>query len=632
MAIDRSKSSTKKIEIGKDLSITQENHLKLLNHIKNHLDFAQTLRAAEVQRYETIDKELMGYVSLDDEDKAREKDNKKEGAVKPTKTVLPLTLTQMQELVTYLMTIFAPDTGMYGAIAPADKQDIAKAFSLVMNRHADKFKHFGAYVKACFDIVRYNKGGIIVEWDEIHGNKIKGSQANTSVEITNELIFAGNNVKAIDQYNFLYDISIPITEISTRGEFFATVDVVKSFTVKKRGADKKLFIKDLKLESLSSTTEYYQKKPDIFIDHSGAVGNIIDWVGVMTMGDDKQEHGGIEIITYYGWLIPKDFGLSASEEYQIWKITLISDKHIVLAQHMNNAHGMLPVSLGRAFPDGFENQSKAIAELLFPYQRIGSFMLNSYVESVRKGIYGLNIYNKLVIPDFDTFQGASGSYPAAAPTKDFDLRKAFLHINTAPDVSNTLQNINMIHDLMQLIQPTDINRQVASLERATQYQAAAVVQGGHRKNGMLARLIDIDCFGPSRHMMMYNILQFQETMDVINEQGERQAINPSEFREASDDLDLTPGGGLINIDKLIITEGLRDIIGMILQSPTVSDRIDIVKLIDYWSSMIGDNTDFKLFLFDTPFDKLTLDQKQVAFDLLQQAVTAQQEGGEAANV
>ncbi len=622
-----SSTDRKSVKLSDSITITVKQHDTLLKYLKERLDFGKPSRDRQADRFEIIDREISGYINLDAEDKKRERENLAGRGPFPTDTNLPLTMAQLHEALTYAMTVIAPDSGMYAAIALAEKQDVAKGFATLMNRNAKKFKHYRNLAKGIFDMLKYNIGGYTIDWVSIFGNMIENAKSG-GIEINKKMVFSGNEILAIDQYNLICDISVSPTDLPIKGEFFSIVDVKTPFRLKKMEADGEIFgIKDVIKQTMSPEISYYRRKPVIHIDHSGRAKGDSDWFSILSMTSPSQEHQGIELINIVIWLIPNDFGLSKSKDFEIWRFTIGNSVKIVSAIHLNNAHGYLPCAFGMPWDDGFGLQTKSFAEHLNPFQRFASFQMNIHQKASRKKLYGVTIYNKNII-DLGGFDPVASTIPAR-PTgmKDFDLRKAVLQFTDAPDTGSTLKDIDATDALMQKILPTDMLRQVASLERATQYQAAAVVQGANRRNHLIVKILDDQCFSVIRDIQLFNVFQFQTELEVIDESGKLVTINPADFIEAGLEFDISDG--LKGIDKLIIIEGFKDIINMMLQSQLANEQVDIVAIIDYWTSILGDKTDFSQFRFKNEFDKLGQQEKQAAFQLFQQAVQQQeaQKGG-----
>lgn len=620
--------ASKRVQIGADLTISMKQHDKLIKHIESRLQFGDELRSNQIDRFEIIDREIAGFIDLSIDDKKRQRDNILGKGPKVVDTVLPLTISQLDEAVTFLLSVIAPDDGMYSAIAVAKKQHIAKAFSNLMNQHAKNFGHYRNLARVLFEMMKYNFGAVSVEWRRVIGKKITtGTDGGAVVENTE--VFSGNAVDVCDVYNLLFDISINPVEMPMKGEFFALVDMKTPFRVKKMQADKEIFGIERFIKNVNSERVYYRTRPIVTSSGSnkGNSSGKTNWVEVLSAGLEQDVRVGIEEVTYYGWINPKDFGLSKDDEFQIWRFTMMANKYIVSAEELTNAHGMLPIAIGMPWEDGFETQTKSYAEHLAPYQNFASFQLNVHQRSARKKLYGVTFYNQRIIPSLDDADMQSAKIPVLPPGQDFDIRKAVMQFNDGPDTQNTLNDIKAMDDLMQKILPTDMLKQVASLQRATQYQAAATVQGGNRRNLKIAKILNDQCFVHLRSMQMFNIFQFQQSVEMLDPNGQLTEINPAEFRDANIEFDISDG--LKGMDKLTLIEGFKDVINMILQSQIAQDRIDVVALIDYWTSLLGDKSDFTQFKFNDILDQLSGEERQLAIQMVEQgfaAIQAQEQG------
>jgi hypothetical protein len=618
-------TAPKKVQIGKGISISRQQHEDLLKHLIAKIEFGNSIRSNLCSRFEGIDREMSGYVNLDEKDRRRDLDNKRGYGPKPTDVNLQLVDAQLDETVTFLLSVIAPDSGIYEALAEKEKQQTASAFAQLMNQHAQDFGHYRNLAASFSSMLRYNLGGFIVEWAKVHGNIIENTNAG-GFTVKQGVVKQGNSIEALDMYNFIWDISVNPVDLSKKGEFFAIVQRKTTFTINRMFENEELFGKDRLPENFGSVafTSYYRARPTIATGNNGL--NMTDWSEVLSAGVVSGEIGSsVELIHYYGWLSPAKFGLNAEKKMQIWRFAILNSKYICDAEQLNNAHGVLPVAIGMPFEDGNLLQTKSAAEKLIPLQRFASFQMNVHQRSARKKLYGITFYDKKVIPLDELGDMVAGTVPVKPNGQDFDIRKAVYQINDGPDTARTLNDIEAVDTLMQKILPTSIAKQVADLERATMYQAAATVQGANRRNLKMAKLINDQCMNPARDMQMYNIFQYQDSMEIVDETGEKIQINPSEFRNAN--LQFVISEGMKGIDKLMIQVGLKDLINVMLQSPNLQGQVDLVGVIDYWLSMLGDRTDFTQFKFKTQFDALPPDQKNIAFQLLQNYAQQQQAGG-----
>ena len=98
-----------KYRLAVDIEITDEQHQELVAYIKIRLDFAKEMHKQQVNRFTAIDKEVAGYMILDEDDRQRQRDNAKGYGPKVYDVNIPLVATQMDEAVTFFTTVFFPE-------------------------------------------------------------------------------------------------------------------------------------------------------------------------------------------------------------------------------------------------------------------------------------------------------------------------------------------------------------------------------------------------------------------------------------------------------------------------------------------------------------------------------------------
>lgn len=615
-----SKGRTGKIQIGDGISVTQEQHDDLLQYVQDRLEFSRTTRNEFTDRLGWIDKQLLGNIVLDQDDRKRELQNELGKAITPVDFNLQLTASQIDEAVTYLMNVLAPDEGIYGAVTIPQKQTAAKGLVSLMNEHAEYYQHYRHIAKGCRDAMAYNFGGWEVQWQVTQGNKIATNQLGGPDIQRDEVIMSGNAIPAIDPYNFIWDISCRPIELPDKGEFYACVDLVTPFRLKKGKQDKVYYNVDAGINAGSggaTQKRYYVPRPIITYDGIRSSAGRTNWAAIFSGVEVAGVSDRHEIVSMKIWLIPNDFGLSKIKEMQIWELQMLDSQWIVYARQMDNAHEQLPITIAMPIEDGNELITKSAAEQLIPLQRFASHEMNVHQRDARKKLYGLIVYDEQQIPLMNKADLLGGKIPARPSSQDRDLRKAFARMDDPQTSEQTMTNVAQVVELMQKILPTDMLKQVTDLQRATEYQAAAAVQGGNRKNYKMAKLINTQALMPNKNMQVMNIYQFAEETEIEDANGEVVKVRPSEFRGLG--LQWTIGAGLKGMDRLIVASTIKEMLIALVQNAEAAAQIDVVKVMDYLTDLLGDKTDFNGFRIQTPFDKLTPDQKMLALQLLQQA-------------
>lgn len=612
-------------EVNENIKITQLQYTNLLAHIADRMALAKLMRDRNVDTFKYIDREYYSWLRLSAADRKRALDNAQGIGVKPTDVKLSMLFSQIDEAQTFILGVLAPEEAIYNVVAPKEKKDVAKGFSVLMNEHAEDFQHYRNYSMFANDCMRYNFGAIGVEWLEEQGNIVElaaGGQRTTKRRVTK----SGNALESYDPYNLLMDPSVNPVDLPDKGEYYGYVNVQTPFRLKVMESKGEIFNVEAFLRNQPSE-KWREKHPTVRNTDTEAESDY-NWVSVLSARSGAVESSkAYETIKGHLWLIPKDWGLSNDEDYQIWKFILGSDDEILFMEHADNAHGILPIAIAMPYEDHFIWQTKGPTERLIPYQQFGSFMMNIHQRSARKALYGLTFYDKhhINFGDADDDEILTGGKVAIdSKGQDIDLRKLIVQFSETPDTQNTIQNIGLVGELGQDILPSRLLQQVAGLERATQFQAAATVQSANKRNLKAAKVIDGQAMVKIRFMQMMNIFEKQDMIEVLTDGGELVKVDPKEFVSAK--LRFLIADGLKGLDRLSLILNSREMLNAVLQSKQAGEQLDIVGIIDHLTSMWGDHTDFKQFKLISPVDKLPADQRDLAFRLLQ-AFAAKQEGG-----
>lgn len=569
-------------------------HHRLLSHINDRLDEAKVKRASRVNRFAIIDRAIAGFLVLDREDEKRRKENEEGKAPKPTKTRLHILQAQLDESVTFLLNVFAPEEGMFSAVADKETQSTAQGVSLLMEKHGKHSHYYQSYHRFFQNALRYNIGILITYWDEEVGSTIKNDASRGAQVKKNQTVWTGNKMESVDPYNFMCDPNVEPTKLAAEGEWFSKVDEITKFRARKMEQLGQLYNVDAVITDQIPTTSWYMGKPNIRGTDGDAHGT--DWMSVLsagrTSGTTKQTN--LEILDWYGWLDGADFGLSTVPGMQIYRVTLLQGHTIANTVELTNAHGQLPIGVTMPIDDELVEQQKSYGEMLAPLNDYASFLINTAMDGTRRSLYGLLFYNPdMVNLDRATGDVVSGRIPVKNLPEKGRIQDNVMMINDSPQTGSAVPEIAQIKEIMQIVLPTEMLRQVTDLDRATMYQAAATVQAANRRQQKMARLIDDQAMSNVRFQMYYNILQFQESITIMADNGEKVEIDPGQLRDS--DIEFSIADGLKGMDRLMFSQLMSDLINKLLQSPQAAEQIDLVALLNYWTSLFGENMDLNQF-------------------------------------
>lgn len=591
----------------------RDNHKFLLEYLQQRLRVGKEWRDASLDRLVRIDKNVSGWLRLNEEDRKRQEQKDQDGSPVATAMNLPLSWVHIEDMMTFFAETFAPSRGMFHHTGnPAEVSD-ANQIIVKMNNDAIYSSYYREVLRGIFSNLKYNMGGYFVEWGRESGPKIEKDSKNQTV-VDTEVKWQGNRLKAIDNYNLLLDPSVHPTQLYKEGEFVAYAEMRSHYYLKSRASEGLYHnvAKALKDDTGVNQCSYYRSPPaeaSMILDDARGSGT--NWVDILSESPSYSSLSGFELVHIYIRLNPTEFGLLPPDQaknrnrYELWRITILNDKYIIKAEWQNNAHGHIPCYLGMIHDDLMATSQKSVAEILQPLQDFASFLLNLHVYATRSAVWGLTIYDSSIV---DLAQLPKGEVNANLPVKPAgygkDIRNAIWKHNSTLETKQTMSDLESMMGIINQFFPTQaLPSQIASIDRAVSNQVAAVQQGTNRRQQKTARLLDDSIFSKVRYCMYYNILQYMPDEDEITDfyTGKPIKLNLDQIRQTN--LPFIIGQGLKAIDRMTVAQEMQNIIFALIQAPQASQGIDLLGMIDYWTSMINVDLSMEQFRLQPPAEE-----------------------------
>lgn len=587
---------------------------RIVKHVIDRLLLSDQERRVRIMRMEEIDIQLSGFVSLDVEDRKRDRDNKRGKKAKPVAHNLPLAYSQLDDCVTYCLSLYAPEADIFVATSTADKQSVAEALTKTIGQHGQTLQYYRNFAKFLTNSLKYNLAAMSCRWEKCSGTifTADGSNGQPSAGIGGPLdkkdgtVWEGNVLKSCDMYNFLYDTAVHPVDLPLRGEYFAEIDLVTPFRIKRMRDQKLLFGVDRYINSpapLANTVNatFYRSPPVVRDYYNNSGGRTTNFKQILQAGGPALESQlGIELAWWTGWVNPKDYDLAPRDGLELWQLVIANGRYLTSAYQIDVSHGQLPVSCATPIEDDVGNEQRTFAEMLLPLQHFASFLLNTHVDATRKAIYGITVFDKNAFPglDMSTIDLIGARVAMKSTSTGIDIDKVFRHYNDAPQTDQNVDMVGKIVDLMQKILPTNQAQQVADLERATEYQAAATVQSSSRRNLKIARLINDQAITPIKFQMLYNIYDNVTVIEYLDPKGNKVQVTPKMILDAQIEFDI--GTGLKGMDRLMQTTIFKDLMGYLFQVKGMDQQVDLLGLLSYVTQIAGFKTDLSQFRIKSP--------------------------------
>lgn len=611
------------------------NHSKLRDYIRARLNVGMKARDARIDRLVRIDKNVSGWLRLDEADRKRAQQKDEDGTPLAVKMNLPLSFIHLDDMMTYFAETFAPSRGMFYHSGDPEEVDEARQIIVKMNNDAIYAGFYRQTLRGIYSCLKYNEGGFEVTWSTDRGPKL-GVDQNDNKTVETELKWAGNRMEALDMYNTMWDPGVTLTDLHKDGEFAAKARLRSHYWLQSRAAQGVFFNCEAALSSpeAASRCKYYRSPPaETEMDQDSGRGSGTNWVDILSEGNGYRELGGYELVTVYIRLNPMEFGLlqgtkenrESRNRYEIWRFTLLNDEWLIEAQWMNNVHGHIPYYGGVLNDDLMGATQKSTAEILQPLQDFASFLMNLHVEASRSSLWGVTFYDPSVI---DMSKIPKGEVVARVPIESRgygkDIRNAIYEQSSTLETKQTLSDLTGVMDMINQFFPTQsLPSQIASIDRAVTSQVAAVQHGANRRQQKAARLLDDSTFSKIRYAMYYNIIQYAQEEEKILDYYSGKEVDFDIASMRNTNLPYIIGQGLKAIDRQAAAQQLNNLIFAMIQAPQAAQGVDLLGLIDYWSSMMDIDIDMKQFRLEAPADGTGVTTQQQEQQGVQPATSAE---------
>lgn len=566
------------------LKITDDAHDKVLNHCIARLDSARTAREQRLRRYAGIDRMVTTWQKLSPEDSVRLHREEMTGNPQAIAANLPIADTHIKDSAAFYTEIFAPASGSFYSNQgnPDDVEQVTK-----LADELDKDMKVSGYYANVASVMRslckYNVGGFTQKWASGNPKAV----GNDRLE--------GNRVDVIDVYNFLYDSMLTdVNRIREEAEWCATVKQRNRLWLLRQAEAGFLSYVDEVVADAGETTgvnaKYYKNSPgEAKLNYLGrdettsfnATGGLEpDWAsyGASLASQASTVIAGHEVIDMYIWLNPKQMLMDAKDDsLKLYYVVIVDACYVCHLEEMENAVE-LPIYYTYLDKDEMLDAYKSLAEAMQPFQRHISFYMNASTAAERGNTWHQRVYNPRVI---DPSQIKSGETSGWIPTlKDVaDVRTAVMDMTQVADTSRNFQAIQAIFGMQQQLFPTSaLPSQVASMDRTTNSQVAAVMMTSHKRMHMQVRALDSALMNPLRMAGFRNYIAYsthKQDFSQLTEQLVARLLN----------------SGLGQLNREVASTAIQALLFALIQNPDSAAQFDMPLLFTVWSQMLNTGVD-----------------------------------------
>jgi hypothetical protein len=605
----------KPVRYGPDRSqvLSPAQHKKLVSHLFTLLDRAHPELEKRRANARAIELDLLGTVVPEGTDSERKQKRDEGTAVSVPDAIYPFGWFTLQQFASELASIVMPMEMPYAVVASADDQNFANRAAKAFRHQGVMFDHRNHVNAAIFDMIALNVGAMRFDWSEIPKANVEQSYAGTPMSVPGAV--AGLRVQHLDPYNVFWDPAVSVPDVPLEAEFFGDYTLRTPFSLRRAAAKGRCFLEPEILAAFERWSTRNEHGEFAYRDDLNIPGWLVapnsnsrlypyytpiiarsrelsrrlwgsrqepqtNFSGLWSDNAEGDSNGNmlpqdrIHVTRMFVRLRASEWGLGlpvpaaqrATEPFTCWEIHIAGPGVICYARQLDTGLDRFPCALGdmnfdRGFDRGFQFGGQA-AQLGL----LASTIMNMHKRAMRKGLEGgVTIYDPSVIPLERLDDMSGGRVPVSQLKAGESIRDRVLQLSDMPDTNNSLRDAQGLADILRGLFPTNSQPAMAGLDRATTYQAQAVIMTGMRSLLYYAALGDGMLMVPLRYHLQYETIKNRASMDYVDETT-NQLMEMRAEELGGNRMMLVQSQPLMGIDKLRATNELRDMINIVFQS------------------------------------------------------------------
>ena len=509
----------------------------------------------------------------------------------------PIVMPQADTMVAYLTSIFLNTPSIFPVTTTPDAQEIADAVNTLFKSFSKDWQ-WKRNLLLCFkNASKYDIMAAECTWKEVKVGTVSNDMVvagkNTQRQVT-ETIKEGFAITHLDPYNTFWDTSIPAALLAQEGEFAGYFERKSTIQLHKyllslpvnNGYNHRL--KEIK-ESQSNCSNYYV--PNI-VDYDPQTG-VTNWdahfdsmLNVTTGASTSHE-----VTTIYCRIVPSDFGMDvpAKGTPQIWRFVIVNMQYIVYAECKSNAHDYLPIVLGQPFESNLKYQQKALPEELATLQDLASKLWSMEIASSRRIVANREVYNPLLIRGEDINNSSeSAKIPLRNAAYNQDIRQAIYSIPYNDPAIGTRSSL--AQGISQFASVVTGQNQVSNGQfvkgNKTNSQFDEVLARSDSRQVAMAVLLEDQFFGVLKHILLYDLLQYQQPMQVFDIESKQVIeVAPEKFLDTA--IEFTINDSLSIGEDRVAPETIMTAMQTVQAIPQLQQSYDVGKLFSHLMSLSG---------------------------------------------
>lgn len=592
--------------MNKELKFGTDLHTKILTALQNRINNGAIAVSKKTSDYAKEEERFRAYIPAKEADRLR-KVERESGEPKYTTIEVPYSFAMLMAHHTYLCSVFlsrSPIFQFQGRHGQAEQQ--VQAVEAIMDYQVLVGEMLVPFFLWLLDCPKYGVGITGEYWDEEFTvvsaiedvpDKYLGVETGTFTKkrVTRRIPgYKGNKVFNVRPQDFIFDSRVSLANFQ-QGEFCGRYTDLSWSTIidrKMRGQYSNIDALKEKHKNANTSANAHVGERDLGSSQL-ELPSAVSGSDLGSQDNDFLTPGFTNAVELTVKLIPKDWGLGASEYPENWNFT-IADKDIIIeSAPAPNYHGKFPYNVIEYELEGYALQKRSMFEMLDPLNNAMTWLLNSHFYNVRSILNGQFVIDpsRLVMKDFKSDVGGRiiRAKPSAYGT---DLRNAAFQLQTVDVTQNHLRDMSVVGDLMQRV--SGVTDNIMGMLNAGGRKTATEVRTsnafGANRLKIAAEFNSAQGFAPLAAKMLANTQQFYDGNEKFRIAGDLM-LEGNAFAEVTPEViagafDFVPVDGSQPIDRFAQVTMWTQLMGQIQRMPQVMMSYDMGRIFA-WIAQLG---------------------------------------------
>lgn len=577
-------------------------HSKLQTAVRDRINFSNR-RYREAFAQMAKNEELFeAYIPERDADRLRRKE-RDAGLPQYTTIEIPYAYSIALTAHTYYSTVFLSRSPIFQFAGRHGSTEMdVQAIEALMDYQIQVGKNIPPLFIWTFDPLKYGYGVVSHYWDEQYtttrtfamqpqtflGMPLPGTERRVA-EVRKLRTFSGNRLYNVRPQDFLPDPRVPLWRFQD-GEFCGRFVEIPWTEMHRKFKDGYYFNEKAVRHSLRDKEDTHQGTTT---DRDMGSPNVRPLANDGGLDGYEIPIGFVKGYQVFLKLVPSEWGLGKTSDYEIWVITLTTNGIVFCVEPLGEYHGGFPFDVLPGEVDGYSLFPRAQMEIVRPLNQVLTWLINSHFYNVRAALNNQFVVDPSAVFMKDLENPRPGKLIRLRPEAlGRDIRTIIAQLPVQDITRSNLSDFSLMAEMIQRM--TGVVDPVMGMASGVDRETATGVRT--RTNFSTTRLktvcewLSATGFGPLAQKMVQRSQQFYEDDLKLRVVGDLAQMTEGFVRVAPESIagfyDYVPVDGTLPVDRYAQANLWQQFMGQMTNFPQIMATYDIAKVFA-WVAQLG---------------------------------------------